>query len=78
MPVERKHLLGEPPSDVREAIRDGGTGSAHLAPSRFHACTMNAKNNKPRPRRGRAVNSGQRSQGFPFGVPTYSSDALVD
>ena len=69
MSVERKPLLGEALSAVREAIRDSETKSAHLAsPSRFRTCTANAKTKKSRPRRGQAVKSGQRSQRFPFAV----------
>ena len=69
MPGERKNLLGEPLSAVREAIRDNETGSAQLAsPSRLRTCTANERTKKSRPRLGRAVNSGQRSQSFPFGV----------
>ena len=69
MPGERKNLLGEALSAVREAIRDNETGSAHPAsPSRFHTCTANARTKKSRPRRNRAVTSGQRSQNFPVGV----------
>ena len=69
MPGERKNLLGEAFSAVREAIRDNETCSAHPAsPSRFRTCTANARTKKSRPRRGRAVNSGQRSQSFPFSV----------
>ena len=70
MPGERrKNLLGEALSAVREAIRDNETGLAHPAsPSRFHTCTANARIRKSCPRRGRAVNSGQRSQRFPFDV----------
>ena len=62
-------MLGEALAATREAIRDNETGSAHPAsPSRFRTCTANARTKKSRPRRGRAVNSGQRSQSFPFGV----------
>ena len=69
MPGERKNLLSEALSTVREAIRYNETGSAHPAsPSRFRTCAANARTKKPRPRRGRAVNSGQRSQSFSFGV----------
>ena len=69
MPAERKNLLGEAFSAVREAIRDSETGLAHPAsPRRFRTCTANARTKKSRPRRGRAVSSGQRSQRFPFGV----------
>ena len=69
MPVERKNWLGEALSAVREAIRDNKTGSAHPAsPGRFRICTAIARTNKSRPRRGRAVSGGQRSQRFPFGV----------
>ena len=56
-------------SAVREAVRDGETGSAHPAsPSWFCTCTADARTKKSCPRRGRAVNSGQRSQSFPLGV----------
>ena len=69
MPGERKNLLGEALSTVREAIRDNETGSAHPAsPSRFRTCIANARINKSRPHGGRAVNSGQPSQSFSFGV----------
>ena len=69
MPGERKTLLGEALSAVREAIRDNETGSAHPASlSRFRTCTATARTKKSRPRRGWAVNSGQRSQSFPFVV----------
>ena len=69
MPGERKTLLGEALSAVREAIRDNVIGSAHPAsPCRFRTCTANARTKTSRPRRNRAVNSGQRSQNFPFGV----------
>ena len=62
-------MLGEVLSAVREAIHDTETGSAHPAsPSRFRTCTAKAKTKKSRPRSSRAVNSGQRSQSFPFGV----------
>ena len=69
MPGERKNVLGDSLSAVREAIRDNETGSAHPAsPSRFRTCTAKARTEKSRPRRDRAVNSGQRSQSFSFGV----------
>ena len=69
MPAERKNWLGEALSAVREAIRDSDTGSAHPAsPSRFRTCIANARTKKSLPRRGWAVNIGQRSQSFPFGV----------
>ena len=69
MPGERKNLLGEALSAVREAIRDNEVGSAYPAfPSRFRTCTAKARTKKPRPRRNRAVNSGQRSHNFPIGV----------
>ena len=69
MPGERKNLLGEALSAVREAICDNETRSAHPAsPSRFRTCTASARTKKSRPRRNRTVNSGQRSQSFPFGV----------
>ena len=69
MPGERKNLLGEALSAVRESICDSETGSAHPAsPSRFRICTANARTKKSRSRRGRAVNSGRRSPSFPFGV----------
>ena len=62
-------MLGEALSVVRQAIRDNETGSAHPAsPSRFRACTANARTKKSRPRRGRAVNSGQRSQSLSSSV----------
>ena len=69
MPGERENLLGEAFCAVREDIRDNETGSAHPAsPSRFRTCTSNARTKKSRPRRDRAVNSGQSAQSFPFGV----------
>ena len=69
MPGERKNLLGEALSAVREAIRDNETGPAHPAsPSRFRTCSANARIKKSRLRRGRAVSIGQRSQSSPFGV----------
>ena len=70
MPGERENLLGEAQFAVREAIRDNETGPAHPAsPSRCPTCTANARTTKKsRPRRVRAVNSGQRSQSFPIGV----------
>ena len=69
MPGERKNLLGEALSAVREAIRDNETESAHPAsPSRFRTCTANARTKKSRPRRDWGVISGQRSQNFSFGV----------
>ena len=69
MPGERKSFFGEALSAVREAIRNDETGSAHPAsPSRFRTCTANERTEKTRPRRGWAVNSGQRSQSFPFSV----------
>ena len=69
MTVESKNLLSEALSAVREAMCDNETGSAYPArPSRFRTCTANARTKKFRPRRGRAVNSGQRSQSFPFSV----------
>ena len=69
MPGERKNLLGEELSAVREAIRDNETGSAHPAsPSRFRTCTANARTKKSRLRRNRVVYSGQRSQNFPLDV----------
>ena len=78
MPVERKHLLGETRSAVPEAICDSETGSAHPAsPSRFYTCATNAGAMKPRPRRGRAANSGQRLQRSPFGVFNLFLDALA-
>ena len=62
MPVERKTMLGEALSAVREEIRDSEIGSAHPAsPSRFRTCTANEGTKKSRPRRGRAVSSGLRS-----------------
>ena len=69
MSGERKTLLGEAYSAVLEAIRDNETGSAHPAStSRLRTCTANERTKKSRPRRNRAVNSGQRSQNFPFSV----------
>ena len=69
MPGERTNMLGGARSAVHEAIRGNETGSAHPAsPSRFSTCTANRKTKKSRPRRGRAVNSGQHSQSFSFGV----------
>ena len=69
MPGERKHSLGETLSAVHEAIRDNEIGSAHPAsPSRFRTCTADTRTKNCRPCRGRAVNSGQRSQSFPFDV----------
>ena len=69
MPVKSKKQLGGALSAVREAVRDSETRSAHPAsPSQFRTCTATARTKKFRPRRGRAVNSGQRSQCFPFGV----------
>ena len=66
-------MQGEAFSAVREAIRENKTGSAHPPlHSRFHTCTANARTNKSRPRRPRAVSSGQRSQSFPFGVSDLS------
>ena len=86
MPVERKTLLGEPRSAVREAVRNSKTGSAHAAtPCRFRTCTATARTKKSRPRRGQVVNSGQRLQCFPFevsdlfigrGWPTKSREGL--
>ena len=62
-------MLGEALFAVREAIRDSKTGSAYPASlSRFFTSTANSRAKKSRPRRDRAVNSGQRSQRFPFGV----------
>ena len=62
VPEERENVLGEALSAVREAIRGDETGSAHPAsPSRFRTYTANARTKKSRLRRGRAVNSGQRS-----------------
>ena len=62
-------MLGEELSAVREAISGNETGSAHPAsPSQFRTCTANSTTKKSRPRRNRAVNSGQRSQNFPFSV----------
>ena len=67
-------MLDEARSAVREAIRDNETGSVHsTSPSRFRTYTANARTKKSRLRRGRAVNSGQRSQSFPLGV----SDAFL-
>ena len=69
MPMEREKLLGKALSADCEAIRDSKTGSAHPAStSRFRTCTANAGTKKSRPRRVRAVNSGQRSQRPPFEV----------
>ena len=69
MPGERKKLLGEAFDAVREYIRNNETGSAYLAsPTRFRTCTANARTKKSRPRRDRAINSGQRSQNVPFVV----------
>ena len=66
---KRKTLLGDELFNVLEAIRDNETGSAHPASRcRFRTCTANARTKKSRSRRGRAVNSGQRSQSFSFGV----------
>ena len=60
MQVESIFFLGEALSAVREAFHDSETGLAHPAsPSRFLTCTANAGTKKSRPRRGRAVNSGQ-------------------
>ena len=68
MPVKIKELFGEVLYAVREAIRDCETGSAHPAsPRRFRTCAANARTKKSRPRRGRALSSGQHSQRFPFG-----------
>ena len=62
-------MLGEALSAVCEAIRDNEIWSAHPAsPSRFRTCTANARTQHSSPRRGRAVNSGQHSQSFSFGV----------
>ena len=62
-------MLGEALSAVRKAICDNQTGSAHPAsPCRFRSRTANARIEKCRPRCGRAVNNGQRSQSFPFGI----------
>ena len=67
--MDKKPLLGEAFSAVREPIRDGEAGSTHpTSPSRLRTCAANARAKKLRPRRGRAVNSGQRSQRFFFGV----------
>ena len=61
-------MLVEALSAVREAIRDSETGSAHPAsPRRFRTCAANEGTKKSRPRRGRAVKSGQRSQRSSFG-----------
>ena len=69
MPGEKKNLLGEALSDVREAICDSETGSAHPAsPRRFRTCTASEKTKKSCQRRNRTVHSSQRSQSFPFGV----------
>ena len=72
-------MIGEALSAVRKAIRDIWTGSAHPAfPSRFCTCSANARTKKCRPRRGRAVNTGQRSQRSTFGVSDLFSDVLAD
>ena len=69
MPGDNENVLGEALSALREAIRYNETGLAHWAfPSRFLTCAANATTKKSRPRRRRAVNSGQRSQSFSFGV----------
>ena len=61
-------MLGEAFSTVREEIRHSETGLAHPTfPRRFLTCTGNAGAKKSRPRRDRAVNSGQRSQRSPYG-----------
>ena len=68
-PGETKNELVEAHSAARGAICNNETGTAHPAsPSRFRTCTANARINKSRPRRGRAVNSDQRSHYFSFGV----------
>ena len=69
MPEERKNVHGEALSAVREATRGNESGSAHSAsPTRFRTCTANSTIKKSRPRRDRAVSSGQRSHIFSFGV----------
>ena len=69
MPGEMKNVLGDALPAVREVIHYNETGSAHPAsPSRLRTCTANARTKKSRPRRGRAVNSGQLSRSFRFGV----------
>ena len=69
MSVERKNFLGEARSAVRAAFCDNETESVDPAsPSWFLSFTANERTNKCGPRRGRALNSGQRSQRFPFGV----------
>ena len=63
-----ENFLCEALSAIHEEIRDSGTGSAHPASlRRFRICTANPGAKTPRPRRGRAVNNGQRSQRFSFG-----------
>ena len=65
--MREKKMLGEALSAVRKAIRDRDTGSAHPAsPSRSRTCTANAGAKRSRPRCGRAVNGGQRSQWSSF------------
>ena len=69
MPEESINLLGEALSAVGEGIRGNDTGSAPTpSPSQFRTCTADAGTKNPCPRRDRAINSGQRSQSFPFGV----------
>ena len=69
MPGEKKNLLSYALSAACEAIRDSETESAHPAsPSRFRTCTKNARTERSRPRRGTAVNNGQRLQRFTFSV----------
>ena len=52
-----------------EDIRGSETGSAHpTTPSPFRTSTANERIKKSCPRRGRVVNTGQRSQSFSFGI----------
>ena len=68
MPVARKIIIGEAFSAVCEEVRDSDTGSAHPAfLRRFPTSTANEGTEKSRRRRGRAVDSGQRSQRSSFG-----------
>ena len=75
---ERKHLLGEALSAVREAIHDNETGSAHPAsPSRFRTCIANARTKKSRPRRGRDVTKASARKASLSAFPTHFLGALA-
>ena len=79
MPVERKNLLGEALSAVREAIRDSETGSAH-PPSLVGsapALRLQEPRNLVRAAAGPLTAASVRNAS-PSEFPTYFSGALAN